>query len=155
MSKPITMTKGLWKKLILDLRRRGQGRRESGAFLLSSPSDNRVGAYVCYDDLDSEALNQGIIIFKGAGYVRLWDMCLERQLRVIADVHTHPDEWTGQSDADQTHPMIGIPNHIALIVPHFARGNLDSLKGVGIYKYLGNHNWEESLPNVDFKLNAR
>jgi hypothetical protein len=38
--------------------------------------------------------------------------------------------------------MVGTPGHIALIVPSFARNNTYSLRGVGVYHYLGNHSWE-------------
>ncbi len=62
-------------------------------------------------------------------------------MSVVADIHTHGDEWTGQSDADRTHPMIGQKGHVSLIAPHFAQRNRLSLRGVGIYEYAGNHQW--------------
>jgi hypothetical protein len=142
MNNNLSMPMWSWRSLVLDLRRRGNGQRESGAFLLAPPGRYRVAAHVCYDDLDSTALDQGIIVFHGAGYVRLWDLCEKRQLRVVADIHTHPGRWTGQSPSDETHPMVGSPGHVALIAPHFARENALSLRGVGIYRYLGNHRWE-------------
>jgi proteasome lid subunit RPN8/RPN11 len=143
MNDRLNISKHLWRALILDLRRRGEANRESGAFLLAPPGRRDIAAYVCYDDLDSSALDEGIIVFHGAGYVPLWDLCLKRQLRVVADVHTHPDSWTGQSHADRTHPMIGTPGHVALIVPYFAGFNEDSFSGVGMYRYRGNHRWED------------
>jgi proteasome lid subunit RPN8/RPN11 len=144
MNDSLSMSRRLWRQLIGDLRARGAGRRESGAFLLATPDSRRVAAHICYDDLDPSALDTGIIVFHGAGYARLWQICEERQLRVVADVHTHPGDWTGQSYADATHPMVGTPGHIALIVPNFAKGNSFSLGGVGIYRYRGNHQWQDS-----------
>lgn len=60
---------------------------------------------------------------------------------VLADVHTHGDEWTGQSEADRTHPMVGQKGHVGLIVPHYATKNLLGLEGVGIHEYTGDHKW--------------
>lgn len=131
----------LWMRLIQQLRRRGYGQRESGAFLLSKQGARRVTKFICYDDLDPSALDSGIIIFHGAGFVPLWDYCRREHMTAVADVHTHSDQWTGQSDTDRTHPMIGQKGHVSLIVPHYAQRNLLSFDGVGIYEYAGNHEW--------------
>lgn len=152
MSECLSISRWHWRKLILDLRRRGEGRRESGAFLLAAPSSTRVITHICYDDLDPLAHDSGIIVFHGAGYVRLWELCEARQLHVIADVHTHPGNWTGQSHTDATHPMIGIAGHIALIVPFFAQRNAYSLRGVGIHRYRGDHQWQTCRRNSAFGL---
>jgi len=140
-----------WARLVCQLRSRGYGQRESGAFLLSRQGADRITKFICYDDLDPTALDSGIIIFHGAGFVPLWDFCRREQMTVIADVHTHSDRWTGQSEADRTHPMIGQRGHISLIVPHYARRNLLSLSGVGIYEYAGNHAWL-ACPDGKLKL---
>lgn len=152
MNERLTIARALWKTLVLDLRRRGDARRESGAFLLAPPGVRQVSAYLCYDDLDPTALDEGIIVFQGAGYVRLWDFCMERQLRVVADVHTHPDKWVEQSHSDRTHPMAGTPGHVALIVSHFACFNDHSLEGVGVYRYRGNHRWEDRSKDNFFQI---
>lgn len=154
MNERMTISNALWQTLVLDLRRRGDAHRESGAFLLAPPGARQVSAYLCYDDLDPTALDEGIIVFQGAGYVRLWDFCTARQLRVIADVHTHPDKWVGQSHSDRTHPMVGTPGHIALIVPHYACFNEDSLEGVGVYRYRGNHRWEDRSKEDFFQITS-
>ena len=62
-------------------------------------------------------------------------------MTVLADIHTHPDEWTGQSWSDQTNPMVSKVGHIALIAPFYARMSNVTLAGVGVYEYEGNHNW--------------
>jgi proteasome lid subunit RPN8/RPN11 len=141
MNETVSISYWRWRMLIRDLRARGAGQRESGAFLLAPPNGLRIATHICYDDLDPRALDTGIIVFQGSGYTRLWQLCESRQLRVVADVHTHPSDWTGQSHADETHPMVGTVGHLALIVPHFARSNTFSLRGVGIYRYCGNHRW--------------
>ena len=142
MTERLSISLWRWQSLIRDLRRRGARQHESGAFLLAAPGSSRVTAHVCYDDLDSQALESGIIVFRGAGYTRLWQLCEARQLRVAADVHTHPGDWTEQSHTDLTPPMVGTPGHVALIVPNFAQGNTFSLRGIGIYRYRGNHRWQ-------------
>lgn len=133
----------LWMRLFRQLCRRGRGQRESGAFLLSAQGARKITAFICYDDLDPTALDTGIIVFHGAGFVPLWDFCRREQMTVVADIHTHGDSWTGQSEADRTHPMIGQKGHVSLIAPHFAQRNRFSLQGVGVYEYTGNHQWNE------------
>jgi proteasome lid subunit RPN8/RPN11 len=132
----------LWRRLLQQLRKRGGGKRESGAFLMGKPGSTRISRFICYDDLDESALETGIITFHAAGFVKLWGICAREKLKVLADVHTHPSDWTGQSNSDQTHPMIALSGHIALILPDFARNAKSSLTGAGIYEYLGNHEWK-------------
>ena len=132
----------LWRRLLQQLRKRGAGESESGAFLMGKPGSTRISRFICYDDLDESALETGIITFHAAGFVKLWEICAREELKVLADVHTHPSNWTGQSNSDKTHPMIALPGHIALILPDFARNAKSSLTGAGIYEYLGNHEWK-------------
>ena len=142
-SKSLRISVWLWFRLILQLRRRGNGERESGAFLLSKNGSHRITRFLCYDDLDPQALEAGIIVFHGVGFVPLWDLCRRDNLRVVADIHTHGDNCTSQSEADRTHPMIGQKGHVGLIAPYFAQRNLFTLNGVGLYEYIGNHQWNK------------
>jgi proteasome lid subunit RPN8/RPN11 len=133
----------LWAKIIFQLKRRGRGRRESGAFLLG-PQDSAAGiatTYICYDDLDPDAYLSGAISFHAAGYAALWQYCRENNLQVLADVHTHPGQNVRQSSIDQRNPMIPVKGHIAMIVPNFARTSFWSLSAVGVYEYLGDFKW--------------
>jgi proteasome lid subunit RPN8/RPN11 len=132
----------LWRRLLHQLRRRGSGERESGAFLLGKPGASRISRFICYDDLDETALETGIITFHAVGFVRLWEICETESLKVLADVHTHPSAWTGQSESDRTHPMIAMAGHVAVILPHFAQRTKSTLNGAGVYEYLGNHEWK-------------
>jgi hypothetical protein len=141
MKTNLKMSLGLWRKLIAELKRRGAGERESGAFLLGDAGGSRITHFIPYDDLDPTALDSGIISFQGIGFVPLWNYCQAQKMQVLADVHTHAGRWTGQSATDSTNPMVETPGHIALIVPRFAKGNRNSLKGVGVYEYLGDHEW--------------
>jgi proteasome lid subunit RPN8/RPN11 len=132
----------LWRRLLLELRRRGDGRRESGAFLLGSIANDAgtVTDFVCYDDLDPDAYQHGAIAFHACGNAAIWKICREKKLDVLADVHTHPG-GVGQSSTDQHNPMLPIVGHTALIVPNFARTAWWSLNQIGIYEYLGDARW--------------
>ena len=132
----------LWIRLVWTLRKRGANRRESGAFLLGPLSGGRANHFICYDDLDPNCLDTGIIRFDGSGYVHLWKACSQKKLKVIADVHTHPSGWTGQSEADRTHPMVAQKGHLAMILPHYAQTTLLSKKGASLYQYLGDNTWK-------------
>lgn len=132
----------LWAQLIEQLCRRGKNERETGAFLLGPFGTGDITEFICYNDLDAEAFDSGIIIFKSEGYMPLWKHCLEEALTVLADVHTHPGNWSGQSTADQTHPMISQRGHIALIVPNYATREQQTLRNVGVYEYQGDLKWK-------------
>jgi hypothetical protein len=137
----------LWQRLVTRLRERGHTySRESGAFLLGYRRDgrNRIVDFVLYDDLDSHALDTGIVRFDGRYFGALWDICKRRGLSVIADVHVHPGACC-QSDSDREHPMISRAGHLALIFPNFARRPLRT-EDVGIYRYLGNKRWNTVPP---------
>ena len=135
----------LWVRLLRELRRRGAGRRESGAFLLGQRrgASGRITAFACYDDLDPDAYQSGAITFHADGYAALWEHCRKKDLQIIGDVHTHPRGCVSQSGTDQGHPMIPVVGHTAIIVPNFARTPWWSLKAVGMYEYLGTFEWRE------------
>lgn len=138
-----TLTIPLWRWMALmrGLRRRSGGEREAGAFLLSNSRSERVRHVLFYDELDPQAFASGAIMMDGKGYLKLWEYCKRKHARVVADIHTHPGAWTGQSPIDMRNPAISQVNHIALIVPYFAQSRMQGLRGVGIHEYLGDHKW--------------
>lgn len=136
-----------WRRLLQDLQDRGRGVRESGAFLVGLTDDGgrrRIVDYLLYDDLDPHALDTGIIHLDGSHFGKLWDLCAQRNLTVVADVHTHPG-GSGQSQSDRAHPIIARSGHIALIVPNFAAAPVD-LSAVGMYRYGGGGRWQTVPP---------
>lgn len=139
----ITIPILLWRRLIVQLKKGGAGRSESGAFLLAPQNStaDHVTAFVCYDDLDPDAYQRGAIAFHAVGHAALWEHCRKNNLRVAADVHTHPGRGVGQSCIDQRNPMIPMQGHTALIVPNFAHTRWWTLDDVGIYEYLGDFKW--------------
>jgi proteasome lid subunit RPN8/RPN11 len=126
-----------WEAMITGLGRRGQGRRESGAFLLCDRyGDPRTVTRVVYlDDLDPECLT-GAITFDGLAYSKLWDICDAENRRVIGDIHTHPGSHVHQSSVDAANPMIAQEGHIALIVPDYATRAIKP-RDVGVHRYDG------------------
>ncbi|MGH7717158.1 MAG: hypothetical protein ACREML_14330, partial [Vulcanimicrobiaceae bacterium] len=129
--------------VIRELRHRSKGRRESGAFLFGRKGEKspRITAYRCYDDLDPDAYRGGAIEFHAAGYAALWQHCRQKQLRIIADAHTHPGGNVNQSPIDRRNPMIPSVGHTAIIVPNFGRTPWWSLDEIGVHEYLGNFKW--------------
>lgn len=128
----------MWNELINELGRRGRGIRESGAFLLAAREGNHrdVVRFVYLDDLDPNCL-QGNIHFDGRAYSKLWDICDEENLVVIADVHTHPGSSVRQSNIDAANPMIARRGHVAIIVPHFAM-RPSAPRDLGVHAYVQN-----------------
>jgi proteasome lid subunit RPN8/RPN11 len=136
----------LWRRLLVQLRRRGRGgERESGAFLLGRRRNGRAAIvdFILYDDVDPHSLDTGIVRFDGRHFGALWQTCRERGLAVVADIHTHPG-CSQQSDSDQANPMISRAGHLALIVPRFAAAPVRR-ESVGIYRYEGSKKWR-SVP---------
>ncbi len=137
----------IWSQGLAELRRRGEGRRESGAFLLGTRNGDlrRIQRFIFYNDLDPLCLRTGIVIFHASGYGKLWRLCREMALTVVADIHTHP-KLAFQSMADRRHPMIATSGHIALIVPNFALCPV-RVQDLGIFEYKGDHKWIDHSGN--------
>ena len=141
----LRVSRRLWHNVLAELARRGQGARESGAFLLAATgTDGRtVSRAVYFDDLDAACLTGGICL-SGAAFPRLWELCDRERLRVVGDVHTHPAASVQQSTTDQENPMVAYRGHIAVIVPHYAqRGGAPSRAGV--HEYRGDDGWRAHL----------
>jgi hypothetical protein len=60
----LTIPTKIWEEMIIELKLRGGGKRESGAFLLGPVGGKAITEYICYDDLDPHSLDTGIIEFE-------------------------------------------------------------------------------------------
>src|SRR5665213_1347368 len=80
----------LWQQILAELHRRGQRRHESGAFLLGISHEKkcRVTAAIYYDELDPQAYSTGVCILHGGSFAKLWAICRDKNLTVVADAHT-------------------------------------------------------------------
>lgn len=137
----VTISRLHWRRLVRELARRGEGRRESGAFLLArcERRPRRVAAVVYFEEVDPQALN-GAIAIRGQTFTKLWRICREREMRVIADIHTHPSAAVGQSPIDAANPMVAKAGHVAVILPHFAQHEATP-KHAGVHLYEGSRRW--------------
>ena len=132
-----------WQGLMKELKQRGRGQRESGAFLLGRQGDlagpRMVSAWLNYEVLDARCAKFAYVRVPSEAFPRLWKHCADHDLQVVADVHTHP--WgPRQSATDRAHPMISVSGHIALIVPNFAYGDI-APEDVSVNVYHGDSQW--------------
>ncbi len=137
----LVFSRSLWYGCMAELRHRGHGRHESGCFVLGK-NDGRVKRAVrClyYDELDPRAYSSGVCILDGSAFPKLWEICREGGLTVVADIHTHLGA-PYQSEADRLNPMIARTGHLAVIVPYFAEGSIWRHR-LGLYRYEGAHRW--------------
>ncbi len=135
----LLITPALWTRLIAELAERGEGRRESGAFLLGRPGARRIEEALYFDDLDPRSL-KGSIHLRGPAFSRLWEHCSSHGLRALADVHTHPGPWVAQSPTDRRYPLVAQRGHVALIVPRFALDGAAPSR-IGFHRYDGESGW--------------
>ena len=147
----ISCSQSVWQQGILELRHRGYGCRESGAFLLGliDSGRRRIIKFLYYDDLDPHCLDKGFVDFDGRYFGKLWDVCRKTGLSVVADVHTHP-EIAKQSRIDRRNPMIGQAGHVAILVPNYAQQE-PRLAKLGVYEYLGDHQWADYYGSAAFR----
>lgn len=137
----LRLTRRLWTELIGELHMRTEGSHESGAFLLGHnvAGERRALTIVYYDELDPAAYESGVCVLHADAFGRLWEICKDNGLSVIADAHVHGGR-AGQSESDCNNPMIARPGHVALIFPRMAHPPVRRWS-VGFYEYLGSHQW--------------
>jgi proteasome lid subunit RPN8/RPN11 len=128
---------------LAELQARGAGAHESGAFLLGCRAGGRREAseIVFYDELDPDAYATGVCVLQAAAFSKLWALCREKSLTVVADVHTHPAR-AFQSASDRTNPMVAREGHVAIIIPDFAAPPV-RVDEIGIFEYRGGHRWHD------------
>lgn len=138
----LACTRALWSQCREELVRRSEGRHESGAFFLGEIAGGKrtVKRFVYYDELDPKAYESGVCILHGDSFGKLWKICREASLTVVADIHTHMG-GAMQSEADRTNPMIAEAGHVALIAPNLARGAQP--RDLAVYEYVGGYRWTD------------
>lgn len=136
----------MWRQILVELERRGEHCHESGVFLLGVERKGRreVLDRIYYDDLDPDAYSTGVCVLHGSAFAKLWALCRQRNLTVVADAHTHPVE-AFQSSSDKANPMVAQVGHIAIIIPNFARHPVQT-RDLQIYEYCGQHEWIDRCP---------
>jgi proteasome lid subunit RPN8/RPN11 len=131
----------VWRNGVAELRRRANGRRESGAFLLGNIENGVrvIRKFLFYDDVDPHCFDKGIVEFNGRLLHVVHTECRKLGMRLVADVHVHPGGH-GQSSSDRANPMDPRSGHIAMILPNFAKGEFQPGQ-FGIYEFQGRNNW--------------
>lgn len=130
----------LWRNLIGQLAHSGQGRRESGAFLLGTLQPKRtVTSYILYDAISPSAQHSNYVLLLGGDMSKVWLECERQGVQVVADIHTHP-RGPAQSISDRANPIVSISGHVALIVPNFATG-LVRPEDLGVHEFRGKGRW--------------
>ncbi len=142
---PLEFQPGVWGLIMSDLRKRGNGFRESGAFLLGGMEGGTkvVHTWLPYDELDPESLNYAYIKLGTSAFTKLWTECAVRRFQVVGDIHTHPNRPL-QSKSDRANPMVSVVKHFALIVPRFAQGPVTPYD-ISLNIYLGAKRWSNHL----------
>jgi hypothetical protein len=138
----ISCRRKFWAEVLNELDRRGEKRHEAGVFLLGAEKGGRleVKDAIYYDELDSNAYSTGVCVLYGDAFAKLWAICRERHLTVVADAHTHRFAAI-QSREDRTNPMVARTGHVAIIVPRYAQPPVVQSE-LGIYEYSGEHTWK-------------
>lgn len=142
----ISCPKHLWRSIVAELDRRGERKHEAGMFLLGVDVAGRreVREAVYYEELDSQAYATGVCVLHGDAFAKLWALCREKKLTVVADIHTHGGAGF-QSESDIANPMVARAGHVAMIVPNFARWPINA-REFGVYEYVGDHEWLNRSP---------
>lgn len=127
--------------MIAHLKNQGQGVRESGAFILGRQEGfTRVAVgFIPYERLQHDALHNDYVSLTGASFSKLWSVCSDHKLTVVADVHTHRF-GPRQSQSDRRNPMIAVSGHMALIIPDYAQNEV-RIADIGVHIYQGSHQW--------------
>jgi proteasome lid subunit RPN8/RPN11 len=82
-----------------------------------------------------------VCVLHGDAFAKLWALCREKKLTVVADVHSHPGAAT-QSPTDKANPMVARAGHVAIIVPDYASWPIPPGR-LGVYEYRGQHEWAD------------
>lgn len=142
---PVSVTSALWRATWLGLRRLSGGHRESACVwggrrdgdgwhaerVIFFAEGADAGSH--YHRTSTAATAEAFRELRSAG------------LRIVADIHTHPEKWVGLSAIDQEHPVEYRGGLLALVLPDFAAGSPD-LGHVGAHLYEGDGRWRELDP---------
>lgn len=81
----------------------------------------------------------------GEDLYRVHRSLLDEELKLVAQVHTHPGP-AFHSERDDRGPAIHTPGFISVVVPNFARSGLGPSRGLYVTEYAGDGAWQELTP---------
>lgn len=136
------VTHNLWVSTWEGLQCRSAGQVESACVWLGPRSNTTQVALeaVFLDDLPGTIGRRLQHRTSRQAVAMLLEVARQKQLSIVADLHTHPSDWVDLSDVDQEHPIEYRVGLIALVLPSFAIGAPD-LARTGVHEYLGNGKW--------------
>lgn len=142
-NKPIVIPEELWQHTWSGLRTRGEGAREAACVWAGSCSEREelVSEVVFLDDfpgVKSFALQHQT---SRTATDALFEGLRVKRLSIIADVHTHPEDWVDLSWVDKAHPIEYRPGLSALVLPYYAT-SIPAIATTGIHIYLGDGRWK-------------
>lgn len=132
----------LWVSTWEGLQLRSAGQVEAACVWLGTRTDTaQVAVEVVFlDDLPGTIGRRLQHRTSRQAVAMLLEIAREKQLSIVADLHTHPSDWIDLSEVDQEHPIEYRRGLIALVLPRFALG-LPDLARTGVHEYIGNGQW--------------
>jgi hypothetical protein len=74
--------------------------------------------------------------------VNLFEALHANKLKIIADLHTHPEDWVGLSMPDKEHPIEFRSGFISIVFPNYGRPCI-SLTEIGFHEFIGSGMWRQ------------
>ena len=145
MSRNIVRIKhNLWKLTWEGLCQRSDGRIESLCIWAGqrSPDVSVVTEVIFLDGIEGVEGFEFFHRITREATAHIFSILKDKGLQIIADVHTHPDEWVGLSETDREHPLEYRVGFISIVLPHFGRSE-PRTADIGMHRYEGNHQWHE------------
>lgn len=138
----IAIPESAWLQTWTILRSRSGGSRESACVWSGDRTHNvwTVRSVLCLEDfgpVDSGRLHHRA---SRRSVEQVFTEMRRRGEVLVADVHTHPEDWVDLSTTDRAHPIEYRIGLIAVVVPWFASGP-PSLQGVGVHEYTATSMW--------------
>jgi len=140
----ITLSRALWKETIYGLRVRGEEKNESACIWAGqrSPVQNEVQEVIFLDDIAGVMGRELFHRVPTFAIDKLFSTLREKGLSIIADIHTHPENWVGLSWIDMEHPLEYRVGFLMIVLPYYASTEIQ-LKDIGVHEYQGNGKWRE------------
>lgn len=130
----LSIPKQIWKSTLTELRERSAGWRESAAIFCGrvigpewTVESVRFHHHLC----DDRGRPLSIRLTESAKY-RLYDDLSRLGLRLIAGIHTHPEDWVDLSWIDQQNQLCSRRGFWSIVVPWYAEQSYE-LDTIGIH----------------------
>lgn len=143
MNSNLIIPHNLWQLTWAGLAQRGSGKVEAFCVWAGdrTSSSLQVKEVIFLDDLPGV---QGFPLFhkiSREAVARLFEILKSKSLDLIADVHTHPEEWVDLSQIDQENPLEYRVGFYSVVLPYFGKSD-PSLDLTGLHRYTGSLKWK-------------